>query len=501
MRLIDRLLNSITMYRLLVYGLGGLAGLGILFALVGKLSFSPTAMLASLGLLLLSAFCSDWVYSRIWKVPSNNESWLITALILFLILPAPKTISEAAAIVLAASISSVSKYVVTWHGKHIFNPAALAAAFLGFTSLLTTTWWIGSTIFWPFTLLFGLAVVRKIRRYSLVLTFVVITLAVQLALLVWHQRDVSSGLQHALLTSPLIFLASIMLTEPATMPPRRAQQIIFAAGIAVLYVTAWKIGPVYIYPEVALLLGNIYAFVVSPKLRVRLELQEIQRISDRVYNYVFRPDKPFRFLPGQYMEWTLAGVPYDSRGNRRTFTLASSPTENEVQLGLKFYEPASTYKSVMARMRPGDVVYGSHLAGNFTFEPDAQQKLAFIAGGIGITPFRSMIKYIIDTNRSCDIVLLYMVGDENELAYVREFQQAAAHGLKFVPILTSGYTSERGLLSATLSEALLRQQIPDFAERQFYISGPNIMVDEAKKFLKKLHVPRNRIKTDHFSGY
>jgi ferredoxin-NADP reductase len=501
MKSIDNFLNNITMYRLVVYVLAALAGLGVVFSFLGRLSSSPTSLVVSLSLLVISAYVVDRGFGRLFKVPTNMESSLITALILFLIIQPADSVTGGVALVIAGAASSASKFLVAWNGKHIFNPAAFAAAILSLTGLQAVTWWVGSSALWPFALLLGLTVVRKIRRVPLFLSFIVVSTLLQYVLFVRAGQPVATGMNHALLASPLIFLSTIMLTEPATMPPRRSLQVIFAALIAILYVTAWELGPFVIYPEVALLIGNIYAFWVSPKLRVRMQLKEIQQISDRVYNYIFQPDRPFNFLPGQYMEWTLADVPYDSRGNRRTFTIASSPTESEVHVGLKYYEPASTYKAAFYRMRPGDHVYASQLAGNFTIQGNEKQKLAFVAGGIGITPFRSMIKYLADANIHCDVTLLYVVSDPHEFAYVTELQEATKVGVKVVPVVTNLSYQAPGVVTAKLSRDLLSQTVPDYAERTFYISGSSPMVDAAKEHLGQLGVKNPQIKTDHFTGY
>jgi ferredoxin-NADP reductase len=311
---------------------------------------------------------------------------------------------------------------------------------------------------------------------------------------------VLANMQSVLVASPLIFLGTIMLTEPATMPPRRSLQVLFAALVAVLYVEAWKVGPVVIYAEVALLIGNIFAFIVSPKFKTSLRLQEIQRISDRVYNFVFAPSNRFAFQAGQYMEWTLPHVGFDARGNRRSFTIASSPTEETVQLGVKFYNPSSTFKYTLSQMKVGDEIYVSQLAGNFTLNHNKNKKLVFIAGGVGITPFRSMVKYIVDTKQPVDVTLIYLVGFAEELAYEELFMEAAQFGVKYIPIVTTP-TKGDTYRHAQLDETLLRELIPDSAERTFYISGPNVMVDAAKHHLKKIGVRRSVIRTDHFSGY
>jgi ferredoxin-NADP reductase/Na+-translocating ferredoxin:NAD+ oxidoreductase RnfD subunit len=501
MKFLDKLLSSITMYRLVVYVLAVLATAGIGASLLGHLSTSPTSMVISLLLLLVSAYLADRGLARYLDIPSNDQSWLITALILFLIIHPATSLVSGLALAVGGAISSASKFVLARRGKHLFNPAALAAVVLGLTGLQPTTWWIGSALFWPTTLLLGLLVVRKIRRFPLWFSFVTTSLLVQIVQIAVQHHGTLPSLQHALFSSPLIFLSTIMLTEPATMPPRRNEQVVFGALVGLLYATGLHLGPLVIYPEVALLIGNIYAYVLSPKFRLRLQLKAVHQISDRVFDYAFQPDHQVSFTPGQYMEWTLAGVPYDSRGNRRTFTIASSPTEDLVHVGIKFYEPASMFKARFAQLRPGDLIYASQLAGNFTLGADACVKVALIAGGIGITPFRSMIKYLTDANIARDVIVLYAVSDPQEFAYVKELREAAKVGVKTMLVVTRPGYSRPPVISAKLSAQLIARTIPDFSERRFLVSGPSVMVDATKEYLKDLDISSSQVMTDHFSGY
>ncbi len=501
MRFIDAILNRVTMYRLVVYGLGLLSVWGILLASFGHFSMSPGSMIESLALLTSAAFLTEWGFAKIWRTPFNSESWLITALIIFLIFPAPRKATDVIVTILVAIIANASKYLIAWNGKHIFNPAAFAVAVSGLIGLEASTWWVGNSAMWPVVLIVGLLIVRKIRRFPLYLSFTAMAILAQFAEFIHHNSVNSVAINGALFASPLIFLGTIMLTEPATMPPKRYQQVIFGAIVALLYVKGEKIGPITLYPEVALLIGNILAFVVAPKFKMRFRLKEIQKISDQVYNFVFLPDRKFSFAAGQYMEWTLPGVDYDDRGNRRAFTIASSPTEDTVQLGVKFYAPSSMYKYEMSQMKPGDVMYASQLAGSFTMPKNQDTKLVFIAGGIGITPFRSMIKYLTDTNQRRDIILLYVVSNPDELAYMSEIKQAARLGVRALPISTNLDHTQPGIVTAKLSRELIETTVTDYSERTFYISGPDAMVTSAKAMLRELEIDRTRIKTDHFSGY
>ena len=119
-----------------------------------------------------------------------------------------------------------------------------------------------------------------------------------------------------------------------------------------------------------------------------LRLKEKVQLAPDIYDFIFVPTRKFAFAPGQYMEWTLGHDEPDSRGNRRYFTLASSPTENTLRLGVKFYQQSSSFKSALLAMDQQSEIVAAQVAGDFVLPDDPRQKCVFIAGGIGITPFR-----------------------------------------------------------------------------------------------------------------
>lgn len=141
-----------------------------------------------------------------------------------------------------------------------------------------------------------------------------------------------------------------------------------------------------------------------------------------IVDFVFKPSQQLAFTPGQYMEFTLEHQSPDSRGNRRYFTLASSPTETTVHLGVRFYKNSSSFKRAMYWMDGKTRLIAGQIAGDFTLPADATEKLVFIAGGIGITPFRSMLKYLLDTQQRRDIVLIYVNKAAQEIVYAEPRQ-------------------------------------------------------------------------------
>lgn len=502
LRRLDTYLNSITMYKLLLYGLRVLAAISLTFSLVGITSLSFPGLVLSLLLLVTATYSTNKFFSYFWQVQTNTESYILTAMILFFVLPPATTLERGVFIFLAGAIAMTSKFIIAYHGKHIFNPAAYTVALLGLFGLLHSAWWIGSGVLWPFTLMLGLLMVRKLRREYLFAVFAGVSLVFTVLMAIIQHNSVVEALNLLLTGSPLIFLGTIMVTEPSTMPSRKRDQIIFAAFVAVLYAGHWKVGGIFINPELALCLGNIYAFAVSPQYRMRLQLKEVHQISEHVYDFAFTPDRKPVFTPGQYMEWTLPHYKHDSRGNRRTFTIASSPTEDTVHLGVKFYEPSSSYKKALLAMKPGQILFAGQIAGNFILPVDPSEKLVCIAGGIGITPFRSMLKYLVDTGQTRDIVLFYAVSNAAELAYQDVLDKAITHGVQVFPVLGSKEIPDTwDGLTGFIDGTMITQHVPDYKERTFYISGPQIMVEAAKHNLSAIGIRRSRFVTDYFSGY
>ena len=188
-----------------------------------------------------------------------------------------------------------------------------------------------------------------------------------------------------------------------------------------------------------------------------------------MYNFIFAADRRLTFRPGQYLEWTLPHTAPDSRGNRRYFTIASSPNDSHVMLGVKFYKPASTFKRALAAMKPGDTLAVGQLAGDFVLPKNPHTKLAFIAGGIGITPFRSMVGHLLDCKEKRDIVLLYSNKTVGEIAYKNIFNHAQELGLKTVYAITDEAPLTQQNNSAfyygAIDARLIAQTIPDYRGR------------------------------------
>jgi ferredoxin-NADP reductase len=293
-----------------------------------------------------------------------------------------------------------------------------------------------------------------------------------------------------------------MLTEPLTAPQSLIPRLIFGALVGGLSSVAVHFGEFYPAPEQAFLLGNLFAHLVSPQDRIRLTLLSVEKTAVGCYDFIFRPSVKLAFKPGQYLDWTLAVRQPDDRGNRRTFTIASSPDEEVVRLGVKFYPRPSAFKRALLDLKPGDVIYGSQLAGSFTLPEDETEKLVFIAGGIGITPFRSMIQNMLDHGTARPAVLFYGSNSLEDIAYDELLDRAAWElGLKTIYAVADGSVEGANVHRGFIDGQLVEREVPDYLERTFYISGPRAMVLRFQDMLKQLGVSRSRIKVDFFPGF
>jgi ferredoxin-NADP reductase/Na+-translocating ferredoxin:NAD+ oxidoreductase RnfD subunit len=485
------------MYRLLLYTLLIFVGAAVIFCFFGWLPFKPWDLAISALVLIVVCLISNKILGKLFKVPINAESDYITALILSLIITPPTVLSGSyfqglEFLIFAGVVSQASKYILSYKGKHFFNPAAFAVVLAAFTISQSASWWVGTLSMLPLIIIGGLLIVRKIQRFDLVLSFLLVAIA-SITIFSPSRSEFFLISEKILIDSPILFFSFIMLTEPFTTPPTRKWRILYGVLIGLIFGPSVHLGSIYSTPELALILGNIFSYILSPKVKHLLTFKSKREIGRNTFDFTFESKDSFSFKPGQYLEFTIANQKSDTRGNRRYFTIASSPTEETLHLGIKYYENPSTFKKTLSNLNSGEKILAGNLAGDFVLPKSQAQKLAFIAGGIGITPFRSMIKNLIDREEKRDIVLFYSNKSQAEIAYKEIFDQALSFGVRTVYINTDE--------SGPLTKEKIAQETSDFKDRKFYLSGPHSMVVAFEKSLKELGVARTHIKTDFFPGY
>jgi ferredoxin-NADP reductase/Na+-translocating ferredoxin:NAD+ oxidoreductase RnfD subunit len=507
MKMIDAMLNSITTYKLTLYYLIFLIGAAAVLSFFGILNYNPLDILINAFLAVIAAYIANSALAKIFNAVTNVESVFITALILSLIIPV--TFPLNVGFVIGASIlAMVAKYLLTVQKRHLFNPAAVSVAAIALLSPEhSATWWVGTPAMLPFVLIGGLLLIRKIQREDMVFNFLMaylIIVGLGSILATGSIATIIRAWQVSILNSALFFFMFVMLTEPLTSPATTKLRNYYAYVVAFLYATPMlRIISIGLTPELALSFGNVFSYIINPNYRLDFTLKSKKQLSSDTYVFAFDGQKDFKFIPGQYMEWTLPHRKVDSRGNRRYFSISSSPTENEVAMTVKFYNPSSSYKKELVNLSVGNKIIATQVAGDFVLPKNLKQPLVLIAGGVGIAPFRSMIQYVIDKNLSVDIILLFTNRTVNDILFSETFERAKVNGVRTIYNLTDMQNLPQDWAGSSdyITDKKIMELIPDYKNRTYYLSGPQLMVRNFDQALKSAGISQEQIKMDFFPGY
>jgi glycine betaine catabolism B len=210
-------------------------------------------------------------------------------------------------------------------------------------------------------------------------------------------------------------------------------------------------------------------------------------LAPTIWEYQFRPERPVDFIPGQYAAWYLLDPITDPRGQARTFSLTSLPTDPTVSFIAKFPTPLSPYKQALQALQPGTELRLDDAMGDLVLPKLATTPLVFIAGGIGLASFISMLKQLLQNREERPIFLFYALRSRQEYLY-RELLDAYPLALKNVTIAPHRLMAEE-IVGAVPPESL------------FYLSGSERFVEGLRRDLAAQGVAHEQTVFDYFDGY
>jgi ferredoxin-NADP reductase len=208
------------------------------------------------------------------------------------------------------------------------------------------------------------------------------------------------------------------------------------------------------------------------------------------------------FTAGQYFWVTLLDPPYDDeKGRRRHITVVTSPNDRGV-LGLATRIRESAFKRSLAELPVGSEAEVEQPKGAFVLPEDTDQPYVFIAGGIGITVFHSMLHYIAEENLPHRVTLVYSNRDRESTAFLDELQELdqAIPNLRVVLTMTDdpGWDGETRRIDASMLRDHLGADLDAFT---YLIAGPPGMVEAMEVLLRGEGVPETQVRPERFSGY
>lgn len=224
---------------------------------------------------------------------------------------------------------------------------------------------------------------------------------------------------------------------------------------------------------------------------MKATIRHIETLRPNIKTFWLEPERRVRYEAGQYLDMRVPHTDPDNRGIARTMSLSSSPTEPLLGITTGFEQSGgSTYKHALLALTPGSEVSLTDPMGDFVLPKSPAVKPVFVAGGLGITPVRSMVKWLIDTEGEHQAKLVYITRSPDDMLYLPLLN--TYKNLAITPVHTT---------TGQLSTSKLLKLIGETTGKLIYLSGPQPMMETYWAQLQTHGIPRNQLVLDYFTGY
>ncbi len=245
----------------------------------------------------------------------------------------------------------------------------------------------------------------------------------------------------------------------------------------------------------------LYVRIVKPLFMLRrpYRVTEVRRERGDSWTLVMQPEghPGFRFSPGQFGWLTVFGTPFKITGHPFSFSSSAAAEDGRVEMTIR---NLGDFTRGIGNVPMQQRVYLDGPYGAFTIGRNPADMHVLIAGGVGITPMMSMIRTLADRGDQRPVVLLYGSKDWESITFREELEGAKARlNLTIVHVLSSppeGWTGEQGYITA---DVFKRHLPPRYADHEYFICGPSVMMDAIEKVLGELNVPLSKYHSERYS--
>lgn len=233
-----------------------------------------------------------------------------------------------------------------------------------------------------------------------------------------------------------------------------------------------------------------------------LSFQKRVEVAQNTYSFYFQKDPRFDFIAGEYIRMTLDIKDPDDRGSSRYFTVASSPLNKQSTI-ITTKVIKSSFKKRLLELETGEMVKFFGPLGNFIIEKSDKRPRVFLAGGIGMTTFYSMIKYESETSFISPLTLVASFSKPEEIIYKEELEEISSQSpiFKIIYVITQSEGTDWDGETGRIDKEKLIKLVPDFKNSVFYVVGPQAMVESLSEVVASLGVAEDNIKKEDFTGY
>ena len=229
-----------------------------------------------------------------------------------------------------------------------------------------------------------------------------------------------------------------------------------------------------------------------------------EKLTKDIYRFYFKRPKKFDFKAGAYNRWTLPLVATDKKGSSRFFTISSSPLDQQYLI-VTTKIGTSDFKKALMQLNKNDEIRIFGPMGNFVLNEKETKSMVFLAGGISITPFYSMLHYAARKKMKTSLTLFVSFSTPEEMIFYDELKKLEEKNknIKIIYTITNikktqtRWQGERG----KISENLIKKHVSNLNDVLFYIVGTPTMEEETTTLLRKMKIKEENILTEEFTGY
>lgn len=230
-----------------------------------------------------------------------------------------------------------------------------------------------------------------------------------------------------------------------------------------------------------------------------------EQLTSDAFTFFFERNGNERdFVPGQTYEMKLPHKNMDERGDSRVFTISSSPTDKDfITITTRIIQ--STFKLELNNLKPGQNVQFDGPWDDLNFDPNNTNPHVFLAGGIGITPFHSIIQYVTDKNIETQMILFVSWKNREEMVFDDFFREAnnRLENFSYIPTLTEESLTNNqwdGELGR-IDQKLIEKYVLEIKNVKYFFAGPPAMVNSLKQTVLDMGVPKENLLAEEFEGY
>lgn len=258
---------------------------------------------------------------------------------------------------------------------------------------------------------------------------------------------------------------------------------------------SWYMQLLYAISLIAVIIGIIYRtqYKIRKKYSGKFFIKNIQWETKDTFTLTIKPEKKFQFKAGQFCFLRLNK---NKLYARHPFTISSSPDEDDLQFTIK---NTGRFTKTASELKSGEEILIDGPFGNF-IEQDNENDLVFIAGGVGITPFISIIKDHSNHKKTRNITLVYGSRTKEDIIFKNKFDSIEENWFKKIYILSQDNCSSATncIESGYITKTIVEKYVKNINNASFYICGPELMKDSAKKILKDLKIRKKNILVEDF---